>query len=44
MKEEKMEICGRDLVSGLLKIIFIISFEVEEVIYDLLYLMVLVVK
>ncbi|EHH6117890.1 MreB/Mrl family cell shape determining protein [Listeria monocytogenes] len=43
-KEEKMEIRGRDLVSGLPKTISITSSEVEEAIHDSLYLMVLAAK
>ncbi|EEO6542934.1 MreB/Mrl family cell shape determining protein [Listeria monocytogenes] len=43
-KEEKMEIRGRDLVSGLPKTISITSSEVEEAIHDSLHLMVLAAK
>ncbi|EBF5121991.1 rod shape-determining protein MreB [Listeria monocytogenes] len=43
-KEEKMEIRGRDLVSGLPKTISITSSEVEEAIHDSLRLMVLAAK
>ncbi|MCH2939375.1 rod shape-determining protein, partial [Listeria monocytogenes] len=43
-KEEKMEIRGRDLVSGLPNTISITSSEVEEAIHDSLHLMVLAAK
>lgn len=43
-QEEKMEIRGRDLVSGLPKTISITSSEVEEAIHDSLHLMVLAAK
>ncbi|EAV9985060.1 MreB/Mrl family cell shape determining protein [Listeria monocytogenes] len=43
-KEEKMEIRGRDLVSGLPKTISITSSEVEAAIHDSLHLMVLAAK